>query len=46
MIDWIRTTLVAEGTISPSDVGLIRITDDPAEAVRIVAEGSAKHHNP
>ena len=46
LMDWIRTTLVGEGTISPSDVGLIRITDDPAEAVRIVAEGSAKHHNP
>jgi uncharacterized protein (TIGR00730 family) len=46
LVDWIKTTLVNEGTISPSDVDLIRITDDPAEAVTIVAEGSSHHHNP
>jgi uncharacterized protein (TIGR00730 family) len=36
MIDWIKGTLLAEATISPEDVDLLRITDDPAETVQIV----------
>ena len=36
MIDWIKGTLLAEATISPEDVDLLRITDDPAEACQII----------
>ena len=34
--------MVAHGTISPEDVGLIRVTDDPEEAAAIVQEGARK----
>lgn len=36
LVDWLRETAVAEGTINPADVDLIHVTDDPAEAVRII----------
>ena len=35
LVDWIRTRLVDEGMISPEDVDLFYVTDDPLEAVRI-----------
>ncbi|MEO8478942.1 MAG: TIGR00730 family Rossman fold protein [Gemmatimonadota bacterium] len=38
LLDWIRETLVAEGTISPGDVDLFTVTDDPDEAVRIILD--------
>ncbi|MDO5699507.1 MAG: TIGR00730 family Rossman fold protein [Dermatophilus congolensis] len=41
LVDWIRDHLVAEATISPEDIDLIAVTDDPREAVRLIAEGSA-----
>ena len=36
LLDWIKGTLLAEATISPEDVDLLRITDDPAEACQII----------
>ncbi|WP_285244296.1 TIGR00730 family Rossman fold protein [Pseudarthrobacter sp. fls2-241-R2A-127] len=33
MIEWIRSTLVAEGMVSEKDLDLIQLVDDPAEAV-------------
>jgi uncharacterized protein (TIGR00730 family) len=36
LIDWVRTTLVADGTISPADLDLITVTDDVAEAVAAI----------
>jgi predicted Rossmann-fold nucleotide-binding protein len=36
MVDWIRGELLADGMISPEDIDLLYVTDDPAEAVRIV----------
>jgi uncharacterized protein (TIGR00730 family) len=49
MLDWIRSRVLDDGMISPSDLELLRCTDDPAEAVRFVvshfeervAEGTA-----
>jgi hypothetical protein len=38
LLDWIRSTLVADGKISPADIELVALTDDPAEAVRIVQD--------
>jgi uncharacterized protein (TIGR00730 family) len=36
--DWVRETLLAEGKISPEDLDLLVVTDEPAEAVRIIAD--------
>jgi uncharacterized protein (TIGR00730 family) len=38
LIDWIRTALLDGGKISPADLELVALTDDPAEAVRIVTD--------
>ncbi len=40
LLDWVRNTLLAEGCISASDLDLIRVTDDPQEAVDLVL----RHH--
>ena len=37
MLDWIRGRVLDDGMISPSDLELLRCTDEPAEAVRFVA---------
>ena len=36
MIDWIRATLLKEAAITAADVDLLRLTDDPAEAIEII----------
>jgi uncharacterized protein (TIGR00730 family) len=36
LIDWVRDSLLKEAAINPEDVDLLRLTDDPAEAVRII----------
>ena len=36
MVDWLRETVAAERKVNPEDLDLFRLTDDPAEAVRIV----------
>jgi hypothetical protein len=33
MLDWFRTTLVSEGMISPEDLGLVQVIDEPARVV-------------
>jgi uncharacterized protein (TIGR00730 family) len=38
MLDWIENTMLIEGKISPEDRGLLRVTDDPSEAVQIVRD--------
>ena len=38
MLGWVRGALLADGMVSPDDVELLHVTDDPAEAVRIVVE--------
>jgi uncharacterized protein (TIGR00730 family) len=42
LIDWIRDTLLASGKISPQDVGLVSLTDDPDEAVRLIVEADRR----
>ena len=41
LIDWLKNTVAPAGTISPEDLDLIELTDDPAEAVAYVAEYSS-----
>ena len=38
LLDWVNGPLLANGMISPEDVELLHVTDDPAEAVRIIVE--------
>jgi uncharacterized protein (TIGR00730 family) len=38
LLDWIRDRALAEGTVSPEDLELLTVTDDPAEAVECVLE--------
>ncbi|HTH46371.1 MAG TPA: TIGR00730 family Rossman fold protein [Candidatus Limnocylindria bacterium] len=38
MFDWISSTLEPAGTISPGDLDLLRVTDDPAQAVKWIVE--------
>ena len=49
LLAWVRDEMLADGLISPADLDLLHVTDDPGEAVEIVvshydgrvAEGSA-----
>ncbi|GAA1764019.1 TIGR00730 family Rossman fold protein [Luedemannella helvata] len=41
LLDWIRTTMVAEGKISPEDLDLVCVTDNVDEAVRHIVESDA-----
>jgi uncharacterized protein (TIGR00730 family) len=38
MLDWTRHHILPEGLISPGDLDLLTVTDDPAEAVRCVVD--------
>ncbi len=38
LLDWFRDDLLAEGMISPDDVDLLHVTDDPEDAVARVIE--------
>ena len=38
LLDWLRSTVVSHGNIHASDLELVRVVDDPAEAVRVVRE--------
>jgi len=38
MLEWVKSTLLAEGTISKGDLDLFSITDDPKEPARIVVD--------
>jgi uncharacterized protein (TIGR00730 family) len=47
LVDWVRDTLDVEGKISPGDLELLRLTDDPEEVVRILEEArSGEAHVP
>lgn len=34
LLDWLKKVMVKEGKIDPGDLGLLKITDDPEDAVR------------
>jgi uncharacterized protein (TIGR00730 family) len=38
LVNWMRETMLAEGNISPQDMNLLRISDDPEEICKIVTE--------
>ncbi len=46
LLDWLRDTLVARGTIAAADLDRIQLTDDVEEAVRLVLSGVEPHELP
>jgi uncharacterized protein (TIGR00730 family) len=46
LIEWIRNTMIPEGTILPADLDLIHITDDVDEAVQWVFEHTRQVRHP
>ena len=45
-VDWIRATLVAQNMISPGDVDLIQVTDDPKEVIEIIRAAARRKIEP
>jgi uncharacterized protein (TIGR00730 family) len=44
LLDWVRTRLVPEGMVSPEDLELLSVTDEPAEAVERVLASWARRN--
>lgn len=44
LLDWIKDKLLASGKISPEDMNIFKLTDDPADVLRIV-ETSYNHNH-
>jgi uncharacterized protein (TIGR00730 family) len=42
LLDWLRTSALRHGAISEKDVDLIQLTNDPAEAVRIIVAANGR----
>ena len=42
LIDWVRGELLADGMISPGDLDLLHVTDDPEQAVEVVVDCYAR----
>jgi uncharacterized protein (TIGR00730 family) len=36
LLDWVREEMLEDGLISPEDIGLLMLTDDPEEAAKLV----------
>ena len=45
LLEWVQDEVLREGLISPEDVELLHVTDDPAEAVRLIVEGYERRTN-
>ncbi len=41
LLDWLKTTMVAEGKISPDELSLVQIADEPDEVVKIIKDAHA-----
>jgi hypothetical protein len=45
LVDWIRNTVLQDGNISEPDLDMFHVTDDVAEAVRIIEEARIRHRS-
>lgn len=43
LVDWIKKEMVSAGTISPGDIDLFHLTDDPEETVNIICDFYQQH---
>jgi uncharacterized protein (TIGR00730 family) len=41
LLGWLRETVLADGKISPGDLDLLQVADDPAEVVDIITKAHA-----
>ena len=41
LVDWIRDTMAAQGTVGPNDLELLHVTDDIGEVVRLIQAADA-----
>jgi len=41
LVDWIRESVAASGNISPPDLGLLHVTDDVDDMIRVVHDAYA-----
>jgi uncharacterized protein (TIGR00730 family) len=41
-LDWIKAKMLAQGMISPEDLDLIQVTDDPKEVIEIVRKAGRR----
>ena len=46
LLDWVRGRLLPQGMVSPGDLELLSVTDEPAEAVRRVLDGHVSRATP
>jgi hypothetical protein len=44
LLDWIRGTLLVQGTVGEADLALLHLTDDPEEAVEMIRSYASKAH--
>ena len=42
LLEWVRRRALSEGTVSPDDIALLSVTDEPAVALRTVLDGYAR----
>ena len=40
LVDWVRSTVQAEGKIGPADLGLLQVSDDVEKVVQIIVESN------
>jgi uncharacterized protein (TIGR00730 family) len=45
LMQWIHDTVLAERKVNPQDLDLLTVTDDPAEAVRMIVQAYQKQHD-
>jgi len=43
LVEWMRERLLEEGKVSPDDLDLLRVTDDPAEVLEVVSGAAHRH---
>src|SRR6201996_9087614 len=41
LLDWLKSTMLADGKIGPEELALLHIADEPAEVVKIIKEAHA-----
>ena len=46
LLDWLKSTVLAEGKIDEADLAVMDITDDPEEAVGIIAAAAERRASP
>ena len=45
LVDWLRSTVLADGKVSESDLDMIRLTDDVDEAVKLMIDAQSRRRS-